>query len=114
MAVVFEALRKFCKDYDHLVARQLAELSQTRLVSDDQGGLDTESLGPWFSASYNHGPRRATPFQQLVRTILHVLAAGVGYLLMLVIMSFNGYVFISILIGTGIGKFFCDWMTVGQ
>jgi len=105
--VSYEALRRFCREYDHLVMRQLGEIPSQR-------SRDHESVGPWFIASYNHGPRRATPFQQVVRTLLHVMSVGVGYIIMLVLMSFNGYIFISILIGIGIGKFFCDWMTVGQ
>jgi copper transporter 1 len=106
LSVANEALRRFCREYDQLVMRQLGEVMEQR------------NNGPpnplWFIDSYNHGPPRATAFQQLIRTILHVMSVGVGYILMLVLMSFNGYTFISILIGTGIGKFFSDWLTVGQ
>lgn len=105
LAVANEGLRRLCREYDHLVMRQLGEIGQPR----DSG---TNPL--WFIDSYTHGPPRATPFQQLIRTVLHVMSVGVGYILMLVLMSFNGYTFVSILIGTGIGKFFCDWLTVGQ
>lgn len=107
LALLYEALRRFCREYDLLVMRQLGELGTT--ITTDAG----ESAGPWFIASYNHGPRRATVFQQLIRTALHVMAAGVGYIIMLVLMSFNGYTFFCVLIGTGLGKFFCDWVTVG-
>jgi len=55
---------------------------------------------------------RATPIQQLLRTILHVAVFGVAYLLMLLAMYYNGYIIFSILLGTGVGKFCCDWMVV--
>jgi copper transporter 1 len=31
---------------------------------------------------------------------------------MLLVMHFNGYIFISIILGAVLGKFLCDWMVV--
>nr|GFD54950.1 hypothetical protein [Tanacetum cinerariifolium] len=44
--------------------------------------------------------------------IIHGVTLGVAYLLMLIVMSFNGWIFISIILGAILGKFLCDWMVV--
>lgn len=97
LAIAGEAARRACKDYDHQVHAQL----------NAPGALSAVNGLGWSS-------RRATPGQQLVRSVLHVVATGVNLLIMLVVMTFNGYAIVSVLIGTGIGKFFCDWMTIPQ
>ncbi|WVF70016.1 hypothetical protein IAT40_004802 [Kwoniella sp. CBS 6097] len=90
LAISLEVLRRVARDYDRWITRQLSNINMK-----------------------NYRPRRATPLQQLLRTLLHVTQFGVAYLLMLLAMYYNGYVIISILIGTGIGKFFCDWLVMG-
>lgn len=54
---------------------------------------------------------RASPLQQLIRSILHAVSLGLAYIVMLLVMSFNGYIIICVILGAGLGKFFCDWMT---
>lgn len=54
---------------------------------------------------------RASPLQQIARSIIHAVSLGVAYIVMLLVMSYNGYVILCVLIGGGLGKFFCDWMT---
>ena len=41
----------------------------------------------------------------MVQTGLHVLQVGVGYLLMLVAMTYNGWLFLAICLGAGTGYF---------
>lgn len=55
---------------------------------------------------------RASPLQQLIRALIHAVMFGLGYLIMLLAMYYNGYVLISIWIGALLGKFLCDWLTV--
>ncbi|WWC59259.1 uncharacterized protein I303_101809 [Kwoniella dejecticola CBS 10117] len=94
MAILLELLRRAARDYDRLILKQLSNISSK-------------------TQNYRPSGRRATPLQQLIRSLLHVAVFGVAYLLMLLVMSYNGYLIISILIGTGIGKFFCDWLVLG-
>lgn len=54
---------------------------------------------------------RASPLQQLIRSLLHAVSLGLAYIVMLLVMSYNGYIIICVIIGAGLGKFFCDWMT---
>ncbi|WRT64962.1 uncharacterized protein IL334_001903 [Kwoniella shivajii] len=90
IAILLELLRRVSRDYDRWILRQLSTVTMK-----------------------NYRPRRATPLQQLIRSLLHVAVFGVAYLLMLLAMSYNGYIIFSILMGTGIGKFFCDWLVLG-
>lgn len=53
---------------------------------------------------------RASPLQQLIRSLIHAVSLGVAYIVMLLVMSYNGYIIICVIIGAGLGKFFCDWM----
>ena len=43
--------------------------------------------------------------------MIYAATVGVAYILMLLIMYFNGYIFFSVLFGAGLGKFLCDWVT---
>lgn len=54
---------------------------------------------------------RVSPLQQLFRAVIHAAALGLAYIVMLLVMSYNGYIIICVIIGGGLGKFFCDWMT---
>ncbi|KKY34276.1 putative copper transport protein ctr4 [Diaporthe ampelina] len=54
---------------------------------------------------------RASPLQQVLRAVVHAAALGLAYIVMLLVMSYNGYIIICVIIGGGLGKFFCDWMT---
>jgi copper transporter 1 len=55
---------------------------------------------------------RASGLQQLIRAIIHGVTLGVAYIVMLLIMYYNGYIFISIILGAILGKFLCDWLVV--
>ncbi|CAL8280243.1 unnamed protein product [Merluccius merluccius] len=45
----------------------------------------------------------------LVQTLLHVLQVSVSYLLMLVFMTYNGFLCIAVAIGAGAGYFLFSW-----
>ena len=42
----------------------------------------------------------------LLQSVLHVVQVGYGYILMLIAMSFNGWLFLAVCFGAGIGYFF--------
>lgn len=41
----------------------------------------------------------------ILQSILHVIQVGLGYLLMLIAMSYNGYLFLAVVFGAGLGYF---------
>ncbi|KAK7906403.1 Ctr copper transporter family-domain-containing protein [Apiospora marii] len=117
MVVILEFLRRAGKEYDALILRQFK-----RHVEAQRLGAAGKKDSPRCSASREPEPEeatparpqvitfRASPLQQLVRSVIHAVTFGLAYIVMLLAMYFNGYIIISIIIGAGIGKFLCDWM----
>ncbi|KAK0632486.1 Ctr copper transporter family-domain-containing protein [Immersiella caudata] len=102
MVVALEALRRIGKEYDAHVLREFqARLAALSASSSEQA--ETGSTTVTFKVS---------PVQQLVRSVIHALTFGLAYIVMLLAMYYNGYIIICIIVGAGLGKFFCDWMTV--
>lgn len=122
LVIAMEALRRAGKEYDAWILRTF----QTRAAALEGSPSYTDPLlkvgsgsalgsGKGAAVAARLEPQtlvfRASPLQQAVRSVLHAVALGVAYIVMLLVMSYNGYVIICVLIGGGLGKFFCDWMT---
>lgn len=112
LVMAMEALRRLGKEYDDWILRgfQARAASTTAANTSSKSATKTTVI-----ASDSTGLRtvvfRASPLQQAVRAVLHAISLGVAYIVMLLVMSFNGYLIICVIIGGGLGKFFCDWMT---
>ncbi|KAI0598837.1 Ctr-domain-containing protein [Biscogniauxia sp. FL1348] len=104
LAICLEFLRRVGKEYDSLILRQFQQHLAAQAAQNKQSCSDLPKLGPQTVTF------RATPLQQLIRSVLHAVSFGLAYILMLIAMGFNGYIIVSIIIGIGIGKFVCDWM----
>ncbi|KAI1371388.1 copper transport protein ctr4 [Hypoxylon crocopeplum] len=107
LVICLELLRRVGKEYDSFILRQFQQhvAAQARAAKIDESCCsDTPAAGPQIVTF------RATPVQQLIRSIIHAFAFGLAYILMLIAMAFNGYIIISIIIGAGVGKFLTDWM----
>ncbi|KAI1080786.1 Ctr-domain-containing protein [Whalleya microplaca] len=104
LVVCLELLRRLGKEYDNFILRQFQQHVAAQIHGSRINDTDTSSLGAQAVTF------RATPLQQLIRSIIHAVSFGLAYIIMLIAMSFNGYIIISIIIGAGIGKFLCDWM----
>ncbi|KAK4151877.1 copper transport protein CTR3 [Chaetomidium leptoderma] len=132
MVVALEALRRLGKEYDEHIQRDFA--ARVALIANGGvapavavavastssgggvavcpaagggggGGAGAEALTPQTVTF------RASPLQQLVRSVIHAATFGLAYIVMLLAMYYNGYIIICILIGALLGKFLCDWMT---
>ncbi|KAI1852725.1 hypothetical protein JX266_002266 [Neoarthrinium moseri] len=113
LGVILEFLRRVGKEYDALILRQFQRhVSAQAALSKASKSAGASCCAPAEVGST--GPRivtfRATPLQQLVRSVIHAITFGLAYIIMLLAMYFNGYIIICIIIGAGIGKFVCDWM----
>lgn len=127
MTVCLEALRRACREYDVLIAKQwqahAKSISKRNILFENQTPtINHQKVDPDEIASSNGSIHqstqlpsfiafRATPLQQLIRAILHAATFGLAYILMLLVMYFNGFIIISIILGAGLGKFMCDWMS---
>jgi len=130
MVILLEALRRAGKMYDDWilasfkqradqVRRAAAATSTANSSVVDVKGVcpaNTTISTKAFPGARTGGVKgvvkfRATPVQQLIRAVIHALTFGLAYIIMLLAMYYNGYIIICIIIGAGIGKFVCDWMT---
>lgn len=138
MTLCLEALRRAGREYDVIIAKQWQAHARTitKRISLDNNSLESPNLPtltqkadsdeiasssgsahqtqslPNIKSQYPSSIAfRATPLQQLIRAILHAATFGLAYILMLLVMYFNGYIIISIILGAGLGKFVCDWMS---
>lgn len=116
--MVMEALRRLGKEYDEWILRtfqvRAASLGSPTPSEPFLKESEKENTSTTVAAQ-THSSRtvvfRASPLQQIIRSILHAISLGVAYIVMLLVMSYNGYVIVCVIIGGGLGKFFCDWMT---
>ncbi|KAI1495469.1 copper transport protein ctr4 [Biscogniauxia marginata] len=107
LVLCLEFLRRIGKEYDSFLLRQFRQHLAARAVLNKQSdSCCSDMLSPGLQTV----TFRATPLQQLIRSVIHAVSFGLAYIIMLIAMGFNGYIIISIIIGAGIGKFVCDWM----
>ena len=99
MVVALEGLRRAGKEYDAHILREF------------QARLGALTAGTSAAEQPQTVTFKASPVQQLIRSVIHAVTFGLAYIVMLLAMYYNGYIIISIFIGAGLGKFFCDWMT---
>lgn len=104
LVICLEFLRRLGKEYDSFILRQFQQHLAAQVRASKLDDSEAPTPGPQTVTF------RATPLQQLIRSIIHAVAFGIAYILMLIAMAFNGYIIISIIIGAGVGKFLCDWM----
>lgn len=133
LVIFLEALRRLGKEYDEHIQRDF----QARMSLIANGGIggtqepqqqQQQQTTPSSSAPPAAAPAcpavaggealapqmvtfRASPLQQLIRSVIHAATFGLAYIVMLLAMYYNGYIIICILIGALLGKFLCDWMS---
>lgn len=105
LVVCLELLRRLGKEYDALILRQFQ-----RSVVARSADFKRQNCSVTCRPGGQYTTFRASPLQQLVRSLLHACTFGVAYIVMLLAMYYNGYMIISIFLGAFLGKFLCDWM----
>ena len=111
LVICLEFLRRIGKDYDAYILRQFQRqlrLQQAKIAKESSNCCD-ESVAV---SGLQFASFRATALQQLVRAVIHGATLCMAYIVMLLIMYYNGYIFISIVLGATVGRFLCDWMVV--
>lgn len=107
LVIVVEFLRRIGKEYDALIQRQFQRQATAHGVALAARGCSGDVAPAHQTLTF-----RASPLQQLIRAVIHAMTFGAAYIIMLLAMYFNGYVIICIFIGSGLGKFLCDWLVV--
>lgn len=118
LVVVLEVLRLMGKKFDAMILAQMRRRGHAVLAaSAATSNLDNEQArsrcrpAVAVSGTRRKVVMRVSPIQQVLRAVLYAVTFGVAYVIMLLAMYFNGYIIISIVIGAGLGKFLCDWLS---
>ncbi|KAH6692970.1 Ctr copper transporter family-domain-containing protein, partial [Verticillium dahliae] len=108
LAVTLELCRRACKEYDASIVAQM-ERSVTAATLTNPSLLPPSSRS---SPTVRILSLRVSPLQQAIRSLMYAITFSVAYIVMLLVMSFNGYIIVAIFVGAGLGKFLTDWMVV--
>ncbi|RMZ68422.1 ctr copper transporter [Pyrenophora seminiperda CCB06] len=112
LVVTLEFLRRVNHEYDAFLLRQFQRQLRTQQAALAAAAPSNCCDGPITTVGIQHATFRASALQQLVRSIIHGVTLGLAYIVMLLVMHFNGWIFISVILGAILGKFLCDWMVV--
>jgi copper transporter 1 len=108
LVILFEIIRRFTREYDRHLIRKATK--HNAMTSADFTASETG--GPSMMSWMNPTPKdvfRPTIVQQLIRCAGYMVQFGLGYLIMLLAMYYNGYIIICILLGAFVGHFAAGW-----
>jgi solute carrier family 31 (copper transporter), member 1 len=114
LVMSLEFLRRASKEYD----RYIIEQAQLKQQGHGQGTLDTPDdngsgkppVRVTVTASGGSARKfRPNVFQQVIRALFHMVQFAVAYFTMLLVMYYNGYIIICIIIGAFLGSFVFSW-----
>lgn len=112
LVVCLEFLRRVGHEYDAHLLRQFQRQLRAQQAALTAASPANCCHGPTSTLGTQYATFRASGLQQLVRAIIHGCTLSLAYIVMLLIMYYNGYIFISVILGAVVGKFLCDWMVV--
>ncbi|XP_036367385.1 probable low affinity copper uptake protein 2 isoform X1 [Octopus sinensis] len=107
VAIIYDAIR-LLHAFIHVKARQnpiLYSQEETGSTSENSPSNSLQSLISPLSGSIIKRKRR---LYYLAETVIHMLLTFIGYLIMLMVMTFNGWLAIAVLLGASIGFFLFD------
>lgn len=122
LVVLLEALRVMGKKYDGMILAQMRQRGNAVLaasaqlydedIANGRGARQSFRPAPIIPSSHSTIIIRGSPVQQAIRAIIYAVVCGVAYIIMLLAMSFNGAIILSIVAGAGLGKFLTDWLSL--
>ncbi|PWN93063.1 Ctr copper transporter, partial [Acaromyces ingoldii] len=109
IVVVIESVRRWGREWDRYIVRKALEDHQ-RMSNLNRAGnragkrmQTTKACFPMF---------RPSVLQQAIRSLVYAIQFTGAYIVMLIAMSYNGYILISIVLGGLVGHFFSTWDTL--
>lgn len=99
MAVIYEGFKVFRE-----VLRE--KYTKTQHVERSNGHISGKSV---YDTSINQPRNRLCNWHHFLQSFLHIIQVAVSYFLMLIAMTFNGWLFISVCVGAGFGYFLFSW-----
>lgn len=113
-SIAYEALKTF---RDYLARREFTarrnSLSTPSGVNADDPNSERANDSALIPSNQNENRRqnraRLLSLPHLIQTFLHIIQMGISYLLMLIAMTYNGYLFLAVVLGAGCGHFLFAW-----
>jgi solute carrier family 31 (copper transporter), member 1 len=110
LAVLYEALKVFRERLFYS-----AEANKTEYYNGDSQRLPTDEnhvaiAQPSSGKSKSSCGAKMFNKAHIVQTFLHVIQLGISYLLMLIFMTYNVWLCLSVVVGAGLGYFLFGWM----
>ncbi|KAI8507798.1 hypothetical protein Bbelb_140380 [Branchiostoma belcheri] len=102
MAVLLEGLKRFVWWLGKRRQKDPLDVRNNIQESPDSPGMSPLLRSLQFPPSIEHIERRRLKFH-LAQSLLHVLEVVLAYCLMLVVMTYNGWLAIAVFLGAGIG-----------
>ena len=106
-------MRKFHSRYD-IMESVIQSTTEPGDIGNGESSKDLTSVREQPIPQHRGISSRPTLPQQAVRAALHVLQVALAYFIMLLAMSYNGYLIICIFIGAYTGYFIFGWETVSR
>lgn len=115
-------LRRFHREFEIQIARSARtritnatpRVSTQEDVGSESVTLRKNRISDPTSPPAMPAAHRPTIIQQSIRALLHMIQFAVAYFIMLLVMYYNGYIIISVLIGSFLGYFAFEWEPIGQ
>ena len=140
--ILTEIVRRWSREFDrYIIAKATRDIVESQSTptdrwitekykedfdaEDHRAEVDRQGPGTFPSnvlTSFFHPPGRLsargipihpTLVQQLVRALFYAVQFTSAYLLMLISMSYNGYILLSMMLGALVGHFVSSWDTLG-
>ncbi|KAG1050593.1 hypothetical protein G6F46_008376 [Rhizopus delemar] len=99
IAAAYEGIRAYSTALDNRWHE--AELLQTTMNGEQQEEENQENV-VFAYQQY----KRLSHQRELVRSVIYAILVGISFWLMLVFMTYNGYLMIAVVLGAGFGHFF--------
>ncbi|KAI9289237.1 Ctr copper transporter [Umbelopsis sp. AD052] len=99
IAAGYEFLRHASREYDDEIIAANKKKDTSRRLEDDHAendGLLSTSASALTSISQQ---------QKVIRSIIYAILVGISFWLMLVFMTYNGFLMVSVVIGAGLGHY---------
>ncbi len=132
LVICLEFLRRLQREYDAYLVKQhrvrnaqihssvhekgpdtghLTDIEANGMEKTDSNRIQVTSKSSESGSVASLKPQRLVPtiFQQAIRALIHMLQFSVAYFIMLLAMYYNGYIIISIIIGSYLGAFIFSW-----
>ncbi|TIA91095.1 hypothetical protein E3P99_01245 [Wallemia hederae] len=114
IVVAVEAVRRFGREYDRKIVNDYrkSQAGSTSIAPEVDAKGDV-GPAPVLVGTGQLKPFRPTLTQQLIRSLVYFVQYSATYIIMLIAMTFNGYLLFAIFFGGAAGYFVSSWDTVG-